>query len=356
MTSKPLAFVIMPFDEEFKPIYKRFIKPVLEETGYKVKRADDIESQRNILRDILEEIHSSDLIVADLTTSNPNVFYELGLAHALGKSAILVTQSIEDVPFDLHSYRLLKYSTHFDEIDNAREQLAQKVKASLKGTIPFGTPVTDFLQGMTLEKQSSYLSQSDTVDNQSDTVDDDERGFLDHLIDINEGYTRIAEIVERVGVDLEEMTLSTNTTTDEFTRIGTNPSASSPAAARNASRKLATQIGHFTSKLKKANGEYASIAQETEDSLEFVVSFQRELSDANDPEVDEQLESLRSLQVAVTSGRDSFFTLAYIMDELPRIERRLNREVARAGEEIRVMASNLDRTIASISRALRDQA
>ena len=222
MTSKPLAFVIMPFDEEFKPIYKRFIKPVLEETGYKVKRADDIESQRNILRDILEGIHSSDLIVADLTTSNPNVFYELGLAHALGKSAILVTQSIEDVPFDLHSYRLLKYSTHFDEIDNAREQLAQKVKASLKGTIPFGTPVTDFLQGMTLEKQSSYLSQSDTVD-------DDERGFLDHLIDINEGYTRIAEIVEGVGVDLEEMTLSTNTTTDEFTRIGTNPSASSPA-------------------------------------------------------------------------------------------------------------------------------
>ena len=88
----------------------------------------------------------------------------------------------------------------------------------------------------------------------------------------------------------------------------------------------------------------------------FVVSFQREQLDANDPAVNEQLESLSSLKVAVVDGRDSFLTLADIMDGLPRLERRFNREVVRASEGIRVMASNLDRTIASISRALRDQA
>ena len=353
MTNKAVAFVIMPFDEEVDDVYDHFMKPLLESVGFEVDRADDIDSQQNILRDILELIDKSELIVADLTNGNPNVFYELGLAHALRKPVILLTQNIDEVPFDLKSYRLLEYSTHFHKIKDAKENLTRYAEGFLNKNIQFGNPVTDFLrEGV----HRNEVEVTDIVPVSIGAADEDERGFLDHLIGINKGYERIAEIVEGVGVDLEEMTLSTNTTTDEFTRIGTNPSASSPAAARNASRKLATQIRNFTFKLKKANAEYASIAQETEDSLEFVVSFQRELSDANDPEVDEQLESLRSLQVAVTSGRDSFFTLADIMDGLPRIERRLNREVARASEEIRVMASNLDRTIASISRALRDQA
>ena len=364
MTNKPLAFVIMPFGDEFDPIYDEFIKPTLKAAGYEVERADDMENQRNILRDVVEGIYKSNMIVADLTTTNPNVFYELGLAHAFRRPVIHITQSIDEVPFDLRPQRLLEYSVHFAKISEATEKLTRYAAGAMDGSTKFGSPVTDFLpDDITFDpKRNSPTQTDDTPTNEHPIVDvlnkpeEDTRGFLDHLIAINDGYNRIAEIVEGVGVDLEEMTLSTNTTTDEFTRIGTNASDSSPAAARNASRKLATQIGSFAAKLKNANAEYSSIAQETEDSLEFVVSFQRELSDRNDPEVDEQLESLRSLQVAVTGGRDSFLTLADIMDGLPRIERRLNREVVRASEEIRVMASNLDRTIASISRALRDQA
>ena len=79
------AFVIMPFDAELNEVYSAFLAPILSEIGYDVRRADDIASQGNILRDIVESIAGADLIVADLTGLNPNVFYELGVAHALRK-------------------------------------------------------------------------------------------------------------------------------------------------------------------------------------------------------------------------------------------------------------------------------
>ena len=102
---KCTAFVIMAFDKEFDAIYSDLIKPSLEKIGYEVKRADSLLSQQNILKDIVREIASADLIIAELTSLNPNVFYELGIAHALRKPTILLTQSIEELPFDLRSFR-----------------------------------------------------------------------------------------------------------------------------------------------------------------------------------------------------------------------------------------------------------
>ena len=349
MTNKPLAFVIMPFDEEFSSVYDRFIRPVFEETGYNVKRAKDIYSQQNILRDIIEGIYNSHIIVADVTTNNPNVFYELGLAHALRKSVIIITQSIEDVPFDLRSQRLLEYSTHFAKIDEAKEKLKEYARRALDGNIRFGSPVTDFHPEEASPGQAEHIATSVTVD-------EGEPGFLDHLIAINEGYHQIAEITEGVGRNLQELTASAIAASDELTRINSNPGASSPAAARRVARRLAGQVSNFTSQLKQANTTYDGVAQNTEDSLEFVVSFQRQHSEVTRPEVDEQLSILRELQSSVVEGRNSVLELAGVMDGLPRVERRLNREVARASQEIRVMANNLDKILASISRALRSLA
>src|SRR6266446_10525833 len=107
MSEQPNAFVIMPFDVEFTSIYEKLIKDSLESAGYQVARADSFLDQRNILADIVRGIRSAKLIVADLTTNNPNVFYELGLCHGLGLPTILIAQSIDDVPFDLRSYKIL---------------------------------------------------------------------------------------------------------------------------------------------------------------------------------------------------------------------------------------------------------
>ena len=71
-------------------------------------RADDIDNQQNILNDIVKSIRSSELIVADLTDPNPNVYYELGLAHAMRKRVVLMTQDLGSMPFDLRSYRTIE--------------------------------------------------------------------------------------------------------------------------------------------------------------------------------------------------------------------------------------------------------
>ena len=346
MGDRSLAFVLMPFEEEFDPVYESFMKPSLEDGGFDVDRADDIESQRNILRDVLEQIERSDLIVADLTSGNPNVFYELGLAHAFRKPVVLVTQSIEEVPFDLRQYRLLEYNTHFAEIDKAREKLTDYAKRFLEGELRFGSPVTDFSQGV-----AGPSHTADSIPNQQ--ADEDDRGFIDHLIDITDGYGRLAKVIEGVTSAQLEVTESTETATAELTRISANPSTSSPAAVRRVSRRLAERIGNFNSKLKRANDEYAGIAQNIENSLESVVSFQLGQSDLADPTVDEQLSSMRYLLCSSINARNAYLDLASTMGQLPRIERRLNRAVTQAIEEISVMASNLDKTIASISRALK---
>ena len=335
----------MPFDDDLDNVYDKFIKPVLETNGFKARRADDIDSQQNILKDVVESIDKSDLIIADLTNNNPNVFYELGLAHALEKKVILLTQSIDDVPFDLKQYRLLEYSTHFDEIKQAKERLTDYAKGFLDGSLKFGSPVTDFYQ-----KGTKVHTTTDA--DQTGITTDDDRGLLDHHIALISGYERIATIVARATSDLNNLNKSLNTAAEDFTSISANSSGSSPKAARSVSRRLAERIKRFTDNLNRANMEYSDIAQDTEDSLEVVVSFQFTQSDIKDPEFGEQISSLRSFVITADGTRDGLFAMAAQMDTLPRLERRLNREVARASGEIRIMASNIDKTIASVSRAI----
>jgi nucleoside 2-deoxyribosyltransferase len=107
---RPRVFVLMPFDQEFAAIYEQLIKPSLEDVGYEVARADTLLTQQNILRDVIAGIAGASLVVADLTTLNPNVMYELGIAHGLQIPTVLIAQSIEDLPFDLRSYRVIQYS------------------------------------------------------------------------------------------------------------------------------------------------------------------------------------------------------------------------------------------------------
>jgi hypothetical protein len=104
-----LCFVIMPFDDKLDPIYETAIKPVIQNLKLKCLRADEIFASKPIVEDILNCIKSSNIIIADLTGRNANVFYELGLAHALNKNVILLTQDISDVPFDLKHLRIIEY-------------------------------------------------------------------------------------------------------------------------------------------------------------------------------------------------------------------------------------------------------
>ncbi|MRX45914.1 hypothetical protein [Pedobacter puniceum] len=119
-----LCFVIMPFNDKLNPIYESIIKVVLKDLKYNPLRADEIFTSKPIIDDIWLNIKKSKFLIADLTDRNPNVFYELGLAHALTKDVILLTQNLSDIPFDLRHYRIIVYQ---DSISGA-----DKLKSTLK--------------------------------------------------------------------------------------------------------------------------------------------------------------------------------------------------------------------------------
>ncbi len=105
------CFIIMPFGGNFDDYWCEIIKPVVTKCGYLPIRADDIFGTRSIIKDIYENISKSKLVIADVTNKNPNVNYELGMAHTLGKPVIILTQDINDVPFDYKHIRCIFYDT-----------------------------------------------------------------------------------------------------------------------------------------------------------------------------------------------------------------------------------------------------
>jgi hypothetical protein len=106
------AFVLMPFGGHYDSYYVAIYKPGLEAAGFVVQRADDIFVPQPIIKDIQRAIAQADVILCEMSGRNPNVFYELGLAHAIGKPVILLCDNLSDVPFDLQHIRTIPYDCH----------------------------------------------------------------------------------------------------------------------------------------------------------------------------------------------------------------------------------------------------
>jgi len=103
-----LASAMMPFDAGFNPVYDA-IRQAADGAGLRCRRADDIWENPAVIQDVVSLIDRSRVVVCDCTGRNPNVFYEAGIAHTLGREVILITQSEHDIPFDLRHLRYVRY-------------------------------------------------------------------------------------------------------------------------------------------------------------------------------------------------------------------------------------------------------
>jgi hypothetical protein len=117
-----LISMMMPFEASSTETY-RTVKAAIEVAGYECRRADDFWLHPQIMHDIIELISTSHVIICDLSGKNPNVFYEAGIAHTLGKEVILITQHDGDVPFDLRPLRYIPYLNNGE----GRKDLAVKI-------------------------------------------------------------------------------------------------------------------------------------------------------------------------------------------------------------------------------------
>ncbi|MGB3633795.1 MAG: nucleoside 2-deoxyribosyltransferase [Rubrobacteraceae bacterium] len=191
------AFILMPFDIGFEPIYSELIKPALEEAGFNVHRADSTLDQQNILRTIVHSIDNADLVIAELTTSNPNVFYELGIAHGLRKPVVLLSQELEQVPFDLRSYKIVTYSTHFDEVHKLKDSLKTIARGIIENSVSFGSPVQDFARstiGSSTVHSGVFSERVEETRIESGEHEED-LGIFDYVDEAENSIEQIASIV-----------------------------------------------------------------------------------------------------------------------------------------------------------------
>ena len=197
------CFVLMPFAAEYNLVYATIVEAL---EGLMVcTRADDLRSSGPILERILRGIASSELIIADLTGQNPNVFYELGLAHVQSKNVLLLTQDLSHVPFDLKHYFCHEYKTEpkaalnvlKDEIRQfALEISASRVPKTLENASIRTQRIVDYMKwilkspqncnGMVIRIQAS-LSSLGNLGRPTSELDPDARKYA-HLLENEREY------------------------------------------------------------------------------------------------------------------------------------------------------------------------
>ena len=106
---KSEVFVIMPFLQDLKPVYDDHIRNAVHKMNLSVSRGDDFFTAKSVVSDIWNAMNACRIVIADCTGRNPNVFYEIGMAHTLGKPVILISQNKDDIPFDIQHIRYLIY-------------------------------------------------------------------------------------------------------------------------------------------------------------------------------------------------------------------------------------------------------
>jgi hypothetical protein len=142
-------FIISPIgdaDSEtrifFNKVQKHLIRKICEPLKYKCVRADELDRPGIITSQIIECLVNYDLVIADLTDLNPNVFYELAIRHAVNKHVILLAKNGTRIPFDIRQDRVIFYSLDPDDLENAKNKLKRFVEAVESKTFKVESPLT----------------------------------------------------------------------------------------------------------------------------------------------------------------------------------------------------------------------
>lgn len=126
LDQKRMVFVLTPFHPKYQDEYD-VIKKVCEESGFECIRGDEQNFKSDIFPHVLKNIVKARVVIANLSGRNPNVFYELGLAHALDKTTIIVSRLLDDVPVDIKSKKIVTYKDNVTLRENLKTELVRNL-------------------------------------------------------------------------------------------------------------------------------------------------------------------------------------------------------------------------------------
>lgn len=185
------CFVIAPIGDPDSDIRKRsdqvlrhIIRPAALECGYKAVRADEIDKPGIITSQVIQHVVSDPLVIADLTGTNPNVFYELAIRHAIRKPLVQIIQKGERIPFDVAGTRTVHFDHHdLDSVDEAKNQIIEQIKSVETSPEDIETPIS-----VSLDLQ--LLRQSENPE---------ERSLADIVSAISDLRTGLSKLDERMA-------------------------------------------------------------------------------------------------------------------------------------------------------------
>ena len=177
-TQSRVCFVIMPFSEsqscteaQWDQIFDELIKPAVEASSYHCRRSKA--TRGSLIKAIIQDLDAAWIVLADLTDQNPNVFYELGVRHALRDRTILIAQNPDDIPFDLRSYA---YHVYDWQTEDGRNQFVDRITTLLEDVDQnpdrADNPVSDFLgSSVTREPPQSVVDRLDEIENRLESLE-----------------------------------------------------------------------------------------------------------------------------------------------------------------------------------------
>lgn len=351
------VFVLMPFNEDFDDIFENLILPVFEENGFEVARADLSINQQQILKDIVNQISKADLIVADVSGLNGNVMYELGLAHGMGRRTVIITQNIDELPFDLRSYRANSYSTRFTEVGKLKVRLEEIAKGVVNRSITFGNPVQDFAPEFLIQPESASNASRFKVANADDsfippnnTNDDGDYGILDYSVelaestkDINEISETITEAVAVIGKKIEERTGQINLIKANF---GDNSSIS----LQMLMREIAVDYETFSEVLAQNNPRFGDALSRMSQSTNGIARLSNFRGVEEREQAAKDIEFLRTTELLYEEVYNSTTGFSKTISELAPMEKSLTRALRRAISLLNENAEYVNSTRSEIAR------
>jgi hypothetical protein len=171
----------MPFRQEMRPVYFKAISPACRDADWNSLRVDELRGGSfSIHRRIIEYIFNSDAIIADLTDHNPNVFYEMGVAHAIANKTIMIRQKSEHErpPFDISSYRCFFYDQTVSGLEELRQELTDSLLRIDEWRHSPNNPVQDF-------KPYDAFILRDQLESVQRILDEKDRSFAKLQADLN---------------------------------------------------------------------------------------------------------------------------------------------------------------------------
>ncbi len=328
------AFVVMPFAKDFDGVWEG-IEECLEDRDFEVERADTQQTRRSILKNVIVPLATFDLVIADLTGLNPNFMYELGIAHALDKPVVLISQSRKDLPFDLDKYEVMEYSPKLgrSEFGKFLDELGEQIDSI--ESIKFGSPISDYLEDHEEPRVNCHRAPDVQEEAAIEVGDESSPGFLDNAEEIQQGFDELVASFEKIGEAVNRMNEHSNRATE---MIEGAQSYQGPEVIRRARMGASVAAQGLRIFREESRGEISRLSERwgaVDEAVQGVIDWEKEHAGPGDEERIEQF--ARDFQVPERAARELLPTLVGLRDSIRGVhgfDRGLNREIDQACAEL----------------------